>query len=139
MLKHAPAIIWTIALYTATALTAGLSVGPSLAPQATIAQASAASFWFETNHAVLHAATFAVLIFAVVAGNRGVGANHSMAALSILIALGVGVGQEALQSALRGRLALGNSAFDLLCDVGGALIALGVLLRTRPQPNTPAL
>ena len=61
MLRLFPAAIWTVILYGLTIATSGLPIGPTLQPQATSYEIQKSVWWFEFNHAVLHAATFAVL------------------------------------------------------------------------------
>ena len=133
MLRYVPATIWTFILYGLTLVTSGLPVGPTIQPHATAYEIQKSVWWFEFNHAVLHAATFAVLAGLLVFAHRRpwVGKWQVIIPLILFTSALVGVGQEALQSAARSRIVLGNSLFDVACDVAGAAICL-VMLRRKP-------
>jgi hypothetical protein len=145
VIRSIAALGWVLTLYGLTAATAGLNVGPAAPPQATAAQLSESAVWFEANHVVLHAACFAVLMGIIAFGNRTILASRKLPIVASLVALAVlvGMGQEALQGAIRARLVLDNSLFDLVCDLAGALLTLGILGRKRllikTDVNRPAL
>jgi hypothetical protein len=137
MLRFFPAAIWTVILYGLTLVTAGLPVGPTVQPQATAYEIQKSVWWFEFNHAVLHAATFAVLAGLLVFADLTsfAGKWRIIIPLILITSMLVGIGQEALQSAVRSRVVLGNSLFDVACDVAGAsicLVMLGRMPKTLP-------
>ena len=137
MLRLVPATIWTIILYGLTLATSGLPIGPTFQPQATAYEIQKGVWWFEFNHAVLHAATFAVLAGLLVFAHRAPLADkrHVMIPVILLASVLVGIGQEALQSAAREHIVLGNSLFDIACDVTGSalcLVMLGQKAKARP-------
>jgi VanZ family protein len=107
-----------VALYVATAATATLRF--NMAPPV-----------LEARNIVIHTTGYAVQAILIVRAltwrGRGWPIGHS--AVLALTALALGVGQEVLQSVLRGQVFLANSLFDLGIDLIGA--ALGSWLYRR--------
>ncbi|MCC6905915.1 MAG: hypothetical protein IT326_08745 [Anaerolineae bacterium] len=132
--RMAPALAYLVALYLATAIMAGRDPRPP----GLLAQAV-----FELRHIVIHFAGYLIqawlLAWGLPAGHHG----RRVAALVLLLALGIGLGQEALQALLRGYVRLWPSAFDLLVDGAGAALGLVVFWRwrgwqVRPGAITPS-
>ena len=131
MIRFLPASGWTILLYGLTIATAGLPVGPTTVPNATAYEISRSVWWFEVNHAVLHAATFAVLGGLLIYAHRKepFSKRNEIVIVVLSITVAVGIGQELIQSAARSRIVFGNSLFDVACDLGGAAMCVAILMR----------
>ncbi len=78
----------------------------------------------ELARVIIHASGFAILAITALWAVRRVGRE----ALPVIIgiALATGLGQETLQSLMRGRLDLAGSLFDLGVDMSGAFIGFRV-------------
>ncbi len=130
MIRLLPAVMWVLGMYVATALTAGVDAAPA---------GGAARVLFEARHIVIHALGFAVLGM-LIAWPLRVSARPDRSWMTLFgAALGVGIGQEALQAVLRERVYLGNSLLDAATDVMGAVLGLWIVLRwralRRPHPQ----
>lgn len=114
-----PALAWTVALYLVTALTSTVEILPMAPPL------------IEARNIVTHTAGYAVLAalvaWALGAPARPLTRRETTGILALSLVLGVG--QESLQTALRGEAYLLNSLFDLLVDVGGAALGLWLVRR----------
>lgn len=119
MIRHVLVYLWLLAVYVVTALTATNNILP--VPLELL----------EARNIIVHATTYAITgVLLAWAGDRPGQRFDTRALLVLLItALLLGVGQEALQAVLRGRIRLLQSLFDLFVDTGGA--AVGLLLYTR--------
>ncbi len=119
MIRHVLVYLWLLAVYVVTALTATNNILP--VPLELL----------EARNIAVHATTYAVTgVLLAWAGDRPGQRFDTRALLVLLItALLLGVGQEVLQSLLRGRIRLLPSLFDLFVDTSGA--AVGLLLYTR--------
>ncbi len=135
MHKYLPAIVWTLALYTGTALTAGQALAPLVAQDATIEQVRAAWFWFDFEHVILHAAAYGVLAGLLALPAWGKTRSECLSLLAILlgIVLVVGLGQEAIQTIIRWEARVGDSLGDLASNFSGAMLTLDVVLAKRWQ------
>jgi hypothetical protein len=135
MRKYLPAIVWTLALYAGTTLTAGKALVPLVAQDATAEQARAAWFWFDFQHVILHAAAYGVLagLLALPAWGRTRRARLSRLVIFLSVVLIVGLGQEAIQTVIRWEARLADSLGDLASNFTGAALTLGVLLAKRWQ------
>jgi hypothetical protein len=109
--KLTPAI-WLVALYIATALTAGIDASPD---------GGLALFLFETRHVMMHASVFAIQTWLVANALQlpRDGERRYNGMLLILLILTLGIGQEALQSLYRHEIRTFASLWDLLVDIGG--------------------
>lgn len=119
MIRYLLVYLWLIAVYVVTAITATNNILP-VPPEL-----------LEARNIIVHATTYAITgVLLAWAGDRP-GQRFDAGALLVLLitALLLGVGQEVLQSLLRGRIRLLPSLFDLFVDTGGA--AVGLLLYTR--------
>ncbi|HPV08267.1 MAG: VanZ family protein [Aggregatilineales bacterium] len=119
MIRYLLVYLWLIAVYVVTAITATNNILP-VPPEL-----------LEARNIIVHATTYAITgVLLAWAGDRP-GQRFDAGALLVLLitALLLGVGQEVLQSLLRGRIRLLPSLFDLFVDTSGA--AVGLLLYTR--------
>lgn len=136
MLRFLPAITWTLALYAGTTLTAGKALAPAIAHEATTEQVKLAWFWFDVHHVVLHAAAYGVLggLLALTArANRTRRERISLLVAFLVIILIVGLGQEAIQTAIRWEVRLADSMGDLVSNFSGAALSLGLVLPRKWQ------
>ncbi len=111
---------WMLLIYGLTVLAEG---GPP-PPEA---------FWarlaFEVRHVLAHGFVYAVqaVLLARLAAPPAVNGRGRTIVLAAAVALGVG--QEVLQSLLRGRVTPGGSLLDLTVDLGGAALGLRLFVR----------
>ncbi len=135
MNKYLPAIVWTLALYAGTTLTAGKAFTPQLAEHATPEQLRAAWFWFDFQHVILHAAAYGALagLLALPAWDKTKKSYLPRMAAFLLIVTIVGLGQEAIQTVIRWEVRLADSLGDLVSNVSGAALILGIVLAKRWQ------
>lgn len=135
MRKYLPAIVWTLALYAGTTLTAGKALVPLVAQDATAEQARAAWFWFDFQHVVLHAAAYGVLagLMALPITCKTRRERLSLLVVFLSVILVVGLGQEAIQTAIRWEARLADSLGDLASNFTGATLTLGVVMAKRWQ------
>lgn len=134
MLKYLPAIIWTLALYTGTTLTAGQALVPPMTQEATVEQVRIAWFWFDFQHVILHTAAYGVLagLLALPAWDSKTRREQfSLLAIFLVVVLIVGLGQETIQTVIRWEVRLVDSLGDLVSNLAGAALALGIMLTKR--------
>lgn len=133
MRRYLPAVVWTLALYAGTTLTAGKALGPSVTQDATVEQVKAAWFWFDFQHMILHAAAYGVLagLLALPGWGQTRGECLSLLAVFLSIVLVVGLGQEAIQTVIRWEARPGDSLGDLASNFTGAALTLGLVLAKR--------
>ena len=109
-------ITWLIALYVATALTAGIDNTP---------EGNLARLLFEARHVLMHALVFAVQAWLIAHALRLPDNRNTMrkGLWLILLVLILGIGQEALQSLYRSEVRTLASLWDLAVDTaaGGAI------------------
>ena len=124
-MKRLAAPVYLILMYVATAATALLDTSrlpPTL---------------LELRNVLIHSSAFLVLALVVrwSAGILDRLLTPSETRLLLLLALGLGIGQELLQTLIRQRVFPVNSLFDLCVDTGGAALGLwlGSRLLTRLQ------
>jgi len=102
-------VVWLVVLYVVTAVTARLDT--NLSPPV-----------LEVRNIIIHSVSYAFLsvlvAFARHGFSRGWARSHTLTLLGF--ALCIGIGQEALQSILRGQISFFNSMFDLGVDTAGA-------------------
>lgn len=114
--KHALApVVWLVALYVATALTAGVDATPDGGVDLIL---------FEARHIAMHLAAFAIQAWLIANALRlsgGPGTMHN-GALLIALVLVLGVGQEALQGLYRQEVRVLASLWDLAVDTAGGAI-----------------
>lgn len=133
MPKYLPAILWTVALYFGTAITAGQPLVPRVPQDATTEQISTAWFWFDFQHVILHGAAYGVLagLLAWPAWGKSRKSYLFRLVVFLSIILIVGLGQEAIQTAIRWEMRLGDSLGDLASNFGGAALSLGIVSASR--------
>lgn len=133
MRRYLAAIAWTLGLYVGTMVTAGKAFIPTVAQEATAEQIRMAWFWFDFQHVILHAAAYGVLagLLVLPAGDKTRREQLSLLVLLLSVILMVGLGQEAIQTAIRWQLRLADSLGDLATNLLGAALALGVVSANR--------
>jgi hypothetical protein len=139
MCKYLPAAAWTVALYAGTMLTAGKAFIPVVAQDATVDQVRAAWFWFDFQHVVLHAAAYAVLAGLLALPAWGKKTRKEFVSLLVVflsVVLIVGLGQEAIQTAIRWEVRLADSLSDVASNFGGAGFCLGIVSANRWQRHS---
>ncbi len=122
VIDHALIILWLLALYGATTVQFLLRTD---LPQ----------WQLELRQIVLHLAAYGVggwLMARAWHGLPGAGRRHWLLLVVVMAAL-VGLGQEVLQSLLRGMVRAGPSLFDLAVDALGAFSAVMVFNRVRSR------
>lgn len=103
-------ILWMTALYLATAANEILHVGPE------------DPLLFEAQQIAVHTVSYAVQAWLLA---RAIAPTSSRKRLALIaLTLTIGVGQEALQSLIRGDIAALGSLVDLIVDGVGAVLGL---------------
>jgi hypothetical protein len=137
MLRYIPAVLWTLALYAATAATAGQAVVPQVALDATAGQIWQARLLFELKHVIMHAAAYGALagLLMIPHGSRKRSDLSPACLVVFCIVLTIGAGQELIQTLIRWDLRPGNSLLDIISNGAGAMLGLWlgrVFLSRRP-------
>ena len=122
MLKRWMPALWIVGLYFITAVTEGLDLVPDLWWQRVL---------FELRHIAVHAFAFAVGGLLIRFANNESDLKFGREELRVLLVLllFIGIGQEALQSIMRERIAWIGSPVDLAVDVAGGLLGLRLYSR----------